>query len=66
MVAIFQDRRTELEGLDLAIERQKRNLLEMKLEEKELRTDRKEALDELDYWRRKNNKKIFTGYECFY
>lgn len=66
MVAIFQDRRTELEGLDLAIERQKRNLREMKLEEKELRTDRKEALDELDYWRRKNNKKIFTGYVCFY
>lgn len=54
-----QDRRDELEGLDLAIERQKRNLWEMKQEEKDLKQDRKDARGELEGLRRKNEKRLF-------
>lgn len=48
-----------MEGLDLAIERQKRNLWEMKSEEKDLKRDRKDARNELEGLRRKNEKKLF-------
>ncbi|CAL1547619.1 unnamed protein product [Lymnaea stagnalis] len=54
----LEDRREELEGLDLAIERQKRNLKDMKSEEKELKRDRKDAHNELELLRKKNEKKI--------
>ena len=55
---VYQDRRDELEGLDLAIERQKRNLKDMKREEKGLKRERTGARGELEILRDKNTKKL--------
>ena len=53
-----QDRRDELEGLDLAIERQKHNLREMKAEERDLQRVKHDARSELDSLRRRNDRKL--------
>ncbi|KAH9500729.1 hypothetical protein Btru_076354 [Bulinus truncatus] len=55
----LEDRREELEGLDLAIERQKKNLSDMMHEEKVLKKQRKEAHSELNILRKKNDRKLF-------
>ena len=55
---LCQDRRDELEGLDLAIERQKRSLKEMKREERGLKRERTDARSELEKLREKNTKKL--------
>ncbi|PVD21840.1 hypothetical protein C0Q70_17642 [Pomacea canaliculata] len=54
----LEDRREELEGLDLAIERQKRNLQEMKDEEKGLKRKRSNAREELQTLRERNIKRL--------
>ncbi|XP_059175304.1 centriolin-like isoform X2 [Physella acuta] len=59
----LKDRRSELEGLDLAIERQKRNLWEMKKDESDLRREKKKAHSELNYLRKKNDKKVFIRHK---
>ena len=46
-VSLFQTRRAELEGLDLAIERQKQELHSMKESERVLLSQREAARDEL-------------------
>ena len=53
---ILQERRDELEGLDLAIERQKRCLKDLKKEEKFLENERIAARDELQFMRHHNAK----------
>ncbi|XP_070176721.1 centriolin-like isoform X2 [Littorina saxatilis] len=54
----LEDRRDELEGLDLAIERQKRNLKDMKREERGLKRERTGVRSELETLREKNVKKL--------
>ncbi|XP_055896823.1 centriolin-like isoform X5 [Biomphalaria glabrata] len=53
----LEDRREELEGLDLAIERQTKSVREMKREETDLRRERKEAHSQLDFLRKHNDHK---------
>ncbi|XP_078324889.1 uncharacterized protein LOC111125942 isoform X3 [Crassostrea virginica] len=52
----LEERRDELEGLDLAIERQKRCLKDLKKEEKFLENERIAARDELQFMRHHNAK----------
>ncbi|KAL5012076.1 hypothetical protein ScPMuIL_010627 [Solemya velum] len=52
----LEERRDELEGLDLAIERQKRNLKKMRSEEQCLFGEREMARDELNFLRVHNEK----------
>ncbi|XP_067662812.1 centriolin-like [Haliotis asinina] len=52
--AELEDRRDELEGLDLAIERQKKNLKKLKYNEKSIREKRSSAKEELEFLRMKN------------
>ncbi len=49
-----QDRRAELEGLDLAVERQKASLTAMKEAEKVLKMERETARSQLEALRRSN------------
>ena len=55
-----QERRDELEGLDLAIEQQKQNLHEMRLEEKELKIDRRSARGELYNLKKRNDRRLMA------
>ncbi|XP_071115643.1 centriolin-like [Haliotis cracherodii] len=52
----LEDRRDELEGLDLAIERQKKSLRKLKYNEKSIREKRSSAKEELDFLRTRNMK----------
>nr|KAG5703045.1 hypothetical protein BaRGS_016206 [Batillaria attramentaria] len=58
LLSDLEDRRDELEGLDLAIERQKRSLKEMKREERSLKREHKDARGELGKLRDQNIKKL--------
>ena len=60
---VLQDRRDELEGLDLAIERQKHNLQEMKAEERWLMRDKHDARTELENLRKRNDRKLIVRYQ---
>ncbi|XP_053381516.1 centriolin-like isoform X4 [Mercenaria mercenaria] len=51
------ERRDELEGLDLAIERQQKNLKNLKAEEKQLHFERQSAKEELEFMRDQNAKR---------
>ncbi|XP_052229704.1 centriolin-like isoform X2 [Dreissena polymorpha] len=51
------ERRDELEGLDLAIERQQKNLKNLKSEERRLQFERQSAKEELEFTRDQNAKK---------
>ncbi|XP_033730276.1 centriolin-like isoform X4 [Pecten maximus] len=56
----LEDRRDELEGLDLAIDKQKKSLKNLRKEERQLEQGKHEAKDELDFlkaYRLKSNKK---------
>ncbi|XP_060070795.1 centriolin-like [Ylistrum balloti] len=56
----LEDRRDELEGLDLAIDKQKKSLKNLRKEERQLEEDKLEAKDELEFlkaYRLKSNKK---------
>lgn len=50
----LKERRDELEGLDLAIERQKKSLKDLKREEKNLMSERQSAKEELELISREN------------
>jgi hypothetical protein len=50
----FQERRDELEGLDLAIERQKTNLKDLRREEKNLNSERQSAKEDLELISKEN------------
>ncbi|XP_041369906.1 centriolin-like [Gigantopelta aegis] len=52
----LEERRDELEALDLAIERQKENLSHLQKEEKRLEKDRRAAKDELNIMKIRNEK----------
>ena len=53
----LQERRDELEGLDLAIERQQKNLKNLKAEERKLQFERQAAREDLEFERDQNSKK---------
>lgn len=52
-----QERRDELEGLDLAIERQQKNLKNLKAEERQLQFERQAAKEELEFARDQSAKR---------
>ena len=54
LIIIIQERRDELEGLDLAIERQQKHLKNMKAEEKQLQYERQAAREELSFMKDHN------------
>ena len=54
LLIIIQERRDELEGLDLAIERQQKHLKNMKAEEKQLQYERQAAREELSFMKDHN------------
>ncbi|KAK3605923.1 hypothetical protein CHS0354_017828 [Potamilus streckersoni] len=56
----LEERRDELEGLDLAIERQKKNLHVMRSEERHLQMERESAKDKLAYLKNLNKKRRHT------
>lgn len=53
---IHQERRSDLEGLDLAIERQKKDMRRMKKDERSLLLDKNAAQEELAILKSRNNK----------
>ncbi|KAL3870359.1 hypothetical protein ACJMK2_038429 [Sinanodonta woodiana] len=59
----LEERRDELEGLDLAIERQKKNLHVMKSEERHLEMERESAKDKLAYLKNLNKKRRHADVE---
>ena len=66
---LFQERRDELEGLDLAIERQKTNLKDLRREEKNLNSERQSAKEDLELISKENARlkryDMFNIYEHF-
>ena len=54
LIIVIQERRDELEGLDLAIERQQKHLKNMKAEEKQLQYERQAAREELSFMKDQN------------
>ncbi|KAJ8300333.1 hypothetical protein KUTeg_021852 [Tegillarca granosa] len=52
----LEERRDELEGLDLAIERQKKNLKQLRKEEKYLEKERRDVKEDLEILRIQNSK----------
>ncbi|XP_063423484.1 centriolin-like isoform X6 [Mytilus trossulus] len=53
----LEERRDELEGLDLAIERQKKNLKDLRKEEKNLNHERQSAREELEFMSKEKRKR---------